>query len=142
MQSEDLTDSDSDLQMLKLPTSSQRHLPTQPFTPSLQSDEIPNDSSSDLDITNAQTCKFGKVIVEISEGCTGNCSTTSTSPEVPTTSTPLHPPDVGKTSQNSTLHQPVITDHFHKDHKRQQHNCNGDNMFPTSHNAEYEANQQ
>ena len=99
--------------MLKLPTSSQAHLPTQPFTPPLQSDDNPNDSSLDLNITNAQSCKFGKVIVEISEGCTGNCSTmTSTSPAVPTTSTPLDVPDIGKTTKHSTLQQPLIMDHF------------------------------
>ena len=60
---EEYTESDSDLQMLKLPTASQIYLPTQLFKPpALESHEF--STGSDLDITNAQTCKFGRVVIE------------------------------------------------------------------------------
>ena len=99
MESEEFTESDSDLQMLKLPTASQNYLPTQPFKPpALESHET--SSGSDLDITNAQTCKFGRVVIENSEGASGNCSTT----------THCSPP---KSMKSPPLVQPVITDHCH-----------------------------
>ena len=62
LESEEFTESDSDLQMLKLPTASQNYLPIQPFKPpALESHET--SSGSDLGITNAQTCKFGRVVI-------------------------------------------------------------------------------
>ena len=98
LESEEFTESDSDLQMLKLPIASQNYLPTQPFKPpALESHET--SSGSDLDITNAQTCKFGRVVIENSEGASGNCSTTTHSS--PPKSTKLPP-----------LVQLVITDYF------------------------------
>ena len=85
--------------MLKLSIASQNYLPTQPFKPpTLESHET--SSGSDLDITNAQTCKFGRVVIENSEGASGNCSTTIHS----------SPP---KSTKSPPLVQPVITDHFH-----------------------------
>ena len=85
--------------MLKLPTASQNYLPTQPFKPpALESHET--SSVSDLDITNAQTCKFRKVVIENSEGASGNCSTTTHS----------SPP---KSMKLPPLLQLFITDHFH-----------------------------
>ena len=78
LESEEFTESDSDLQVLKLPTASQNYLPIQPFKPpALEFHEC--SSWSDLDITNVQTCKFGRVVIENSEGATGNCSTTTQS---------------------------------------------------------------
>ena len=56
-------------------------------------------SGSDLDITNAQTCKFGRVVTEKSEGASRNCSTTTHSSPPKSTKSPL-------------LVQLVITDHF------------------------------
>ena len=98
LESEEFTESDLDLQMFKLPTASQNYLPTQLFKPpTLESHET--SSGSDLDITNAQTCKFGRVVIENSEGATGNCSTTTHS----------SPP---KSMKSPLLVQPVITDHF------------------------------
>ena len=70
----------------------------QPFkAPALESCQ--SFSASDLDITNAQTYKFGKVVIENSDGGTGNCSTTTHS----------SPP---KSMKSTPLVQPVITDHF------------------------------
>ena len=105
LESEEFTESDSDLQMLKLSTASQNYLPTQLFKrPALESHE--SSSGSDLDITNAQTCKFGRVVIENSEGATGNCSTT-THPSPP------------KSMKLPPLVQPVITDHFHNKPEQQ-----------------------
>ena len=76
LESEEFTESDSDFQMLKLPTASQNYLPTKLFKPpTLESHET--SSGSDLDLTNAQNCKFGRVVIENSEGASGNCSTTT-----------------------------------------------------------------
>ena len=98
LESEEFTESDLDLQMLKLPTAPQNYLPTQPFKPpALESHEC--SSGWDFDITNAQTFKFGRVVIENSEGATGNCSTT-------TQSTPP------KSMKSPPLVQPVITYHF------------------------------
>ena len=98
LESEEFTESDLDLQMLKLPSASQNFLPTQQFKPPpLESHDA--SSGSDLDITNAQTCKFGRVVIENSEGASGNCSTTTHS----------SPP---KSMKLPPLVQLVITDHF------------------------------
>ena len=125
LESEEVTDSDSDLHLLKLPTSSQNFLPTQPFmATNLESHESDYQSHSDLDITNAQSCKFGKVVIENSEGGTGNCSTTTSSTPQPvelTKSTPSVQPQITKhfrseaTAASNTDAQPGMPQNQHVD---------------------------
>ena len=101
LESKDLTESDSDFQMLKVSMASQNYLPTQLFNPPvLESNDTSYNSGSDLDITNAQSCKFGKVVLEHSEGGTGNFTSM-------TTVTPQN-----ATDSAAPLVQPPITHHF------------------------------
>ena len=58
---------------------SQRLKDTQPFNVHTDSEETSNES--DAQITNAQQCKFGNINIEMSDGKTGNVSTTSAQPQ-------------------------------------------------------------
>ena len=58
---------------------SQRLKDTQPFNVHIDSEETSNES--DTQITNAQQCKFGNIDIEMSDGETGNVSTTSAQPQ-------------------------------------------------------------
>ena len=72
--------------MLKRPRFTSSGNTTQPFRVDSEESSV----ESEQNITNAQTCKFGHVEIEISEGETGNLSTSSA--QAQSTAASVQPP--------------------------------------------------
>ena len=83
---------------------------TQPFRINIDSDE--SSVESEPIITNAQTCKLGHVVIEMTEGDTGNFSSSSAQAQSTTRSTP------------TASVQPPITKHFVNQPKKDVKNSN------------------
>ena len=81
LQLQEVSESDSEEVMLKcarfMPSQTLKYM--QPFNVYIDSEETSNES--DAQITNAQQCKFGNINIEMSDGETGNVSTTSAQPQ-------------------------------------------------------------
>ena len=86
LQFPEVSESDSEEAMLKRPRFTSSTNTTQPFR--IDSDE--SSIESEQNITNAQSCKFGHVKLEMSEGETGNFSTSSAQAQSTTAS--VQPP--------------------------------------------------
>ena len=104
LKSPEVSDSESEEAMFKRPRflSSGSSIGTQPFHINIDSDE--SSVESDANIMNAQSCKFGRVEIEMSEGNTGNISISSAQAQLTTRSTPTATPTASV--------QPPITKHF------------------------------
>ena len=86
LQFPEVSESDSEEAMLKHPRFTSSANTTQPFR--IDSDE--SSIESEQNITNAQSCKFGRVKLEMSEGKTRNFSTSSAQAQSTTAS--VQPP--------------------------------------------------
>ena len=86
LQFPEVSESDSEEAMLKRPRFTSSANTTQPFR--IDSDE--SSIESEQNITNAQSCKFGRVKLEMSEGETRNFSTSSAQAQSTTAS--VQPP--------------------------------------------------